>query len=145
MRYRIVSSPGFLILGTAKDDRSQAAPIFASDTPNGLGGALRPSKRVRIGERTTHPPKRSKIASYALLTHMVANECNLIPGEFIWTGGDVHLYLNHQEQARTQLCRTPLKAPTLIIKPAKFFEHTLKDFMLLGYDPYPAIKAEVAV
>lgn len=85
------------------------------------------------------------IASYALLTHMVANECNLIPGEFIWTGGDVHLYLNHQEQARTQLCRTPMQAPTLKIKPAKFFEYTLEDFELLGYTHHPAIKAEVAV
>lgn len=85
------------------------------------------------------------IASYALLTHMVANECNLIPGEFIWTGGDVHLYLNHEAQAREQLSRTPMQAPTLRIKPAKFFEHGLEDFELIGYNHHPAIKADVAI
>lgn len=87
------------------------------------------------------------IASYALLTHMISAECNLEPGEFIWTGGDCHLYLNHLEQARTQLARAPLPLPQLVIKrkPASLFEYQFEDFEFQNYQTHPAIKASIAV
>ena len=87
------------------------------------------------------------IASYALLTHMVAAQCDLEPGEFIWTGGDCHLYQNHLEQARTQLERKPLPLPQLLIKrkPATLFEYQFDDFEFQNYQSHPAIKAPIAV
>lgn len=87
------------------------------------------------------------IASYALLTHMVAQQCDLDVGKFIWTGGDCHLYLNHLDQAREQISRLPRPMPSLVIKrkPASIFDYELDDFEVVGYDPYPAIKAPVAV
>ena len=87
------------------------------------------------------------IASYALLTHMVAQACELEPGDFIWTGGDCHLYLNHLEQAREQLSREPRPLPQLRINPAvkDVFAFRFEDFALEGYDPHPPIKAPVAV
>lgn len=87
------------------------------------------------------------IASYALLLHMVAQQCDLHPGEFIWTGGDTHLYNNHQQQARLQLTRQPRPLPKLIInrRPASLFDYRFDDFHIEGYDPHPAIKAAVAV
>jgi len=87
------------------------------------------------------------IASYALLTLMVAQVTGLKPGEFIHTFGDVHLYLNHIEQADEQLMRTPRALPRLELNPnvKSIFDFTYDDFKLVGYDPYPAIKAEVAV
>lgn len=87
------------------------------------------------------------IASYALLTMMVAQVCNLKPGEFIWTGGDTHLYLNHIEQARLQLSRDIRPLPQMQINPAvsDLFSFRLEDFTLENYNPHPAIKAEVAV
>ncbi|MFW8566700.1 thymidylate synthase [Orrella sp. 11846] len=87
------------------------------------------------------------IASYALLTHMVAQQCDLEPGDFIWTGGDCHLYSNHLEQAREQLSRTPYPFPTLKIerKPASIFEYELEDFVIEDYQCHPHIKAPVAV
>ncbi|KTD07851.1 thymidylate synthase [Legionella jamestowniensis] len=87
------------------------------------------------------------IASYALLTHMVAQQCNLEVGEFVWTGGDCHLYLNHLEQARTQLGRQPLPLPTLTIKrkPASLFDYEFADFEFLNYQSHPSIKAPIAV
>ena len=87
------------------------------------------------------------IASYALLTHMVAQACELEPGDFIWTGGDCHLYLNHLEQAREQLSREPRPLPQLRINPAvkDVFAFRFEDFTLEGYDPHPHIKAPVAV
>lgn len=87
------------------------------------------------------------IASYALLTHMVAQQCNLDVGDFIWTGGDCHLYLNHLEQARTQLARTPLALAALIIKrkPESLFEYVYDDFEFAHYQSHPAIKAPIAV
>ena len=87
------------------------------------------------------------IASYALLTQMIAQQCDLEIGEFIWTGGDVHLYRNHLEQVRTQLDRTPRALPQLQIKrrPASLFEYQFEDFEILNYDPWPVIKAPIAV
>jgi thymidylate synthase len=87
------------------------------------------------------------IASYALLTHMLAQQCDLDVGDFIWTGGDCHIYNNHVEQVRTQLARQPLPFPTLRIKrrPASVFDYEYDDFELVGYDSHPAIKAPVAV
>jgi thymidylate synthase len=87
------------------------------------------------------------IASYALLTEMVAQQCDLIPGDFVWTGGDCHLYLNHLEQARTQLAREPLPLPRLHIlrRPASLFDYRFEDFQIEGYQAHPAIKAPVAV
>ncbi len=87
------------------------------------------------------------IASYALLTHMVAQQCDLDVGDFIWTGGDTHLYSNHLEQARLQLTRQPLPLPRLHIKrrPADIFSYVFDDFELVGYESHPHIKAPVAV
>ncbi|MGE0581313.1 MAG: thymidylate synthase [Steroidobacteraceae bacterium] len=87
------------------------------------------------------------IASYALLTHMVAQQCDLGVGEFIWTGGDTHLYLNHLEQADEQLARTPHAPPTLVIRrrPPTIFDYAFEDFEFRNYQPHPAIKAPVAV
>ncbi len=87
------------------------------------------------------------IASYALLTHMFAQQCDLQPGEFIWTGGDCHLYLNHLEQADEQLKRTPYALPRLAIqrKPPSIFEYQYDDFQILDYQAHPSIKAPIAV
>lgn len=87
------------------------------------------------------------IASYALLTLMVAQVCNLKLGEFVHTFGDVHLYLNHLDQAREQLQREPKALPTMKLKPAvkNLFEFRYEDFTLQGYEPHPLIKAPVAV
>ena len=87
------------------------------------------------------------IASYALLTHMVAQVCELEAGDFIWTGGDCHLYSNHLEQARAQLEREPRPLPTLRLNPAvrDLFSFRFEDIALEGYDPHPHIKAPVAV
>ncbi|WP_323002631.1 thymidylate synthase [Denitromonas sp.] len=87
------------------------------------------------------------IASYALLTMMVAQVCDLAPGDFVWTGGDCHLYKNHLEQTRLQLSRTPRPLPTLKINPAvnDLFAFRFEDFTLEGYEPHPHIAAPVAV
>jgi len=87
------------------------------------------------------------IASYALLTHMVAQQCNLQPGDFIWTGGDCHLYLNHLEQAHTQLSREPFPLPRLALlrHPDSIFDYRFEDFEISGYQSHPHIKAPVAV
>jgi thymidylate synthase len=87
------------------------------------------------------------IASYALLTMMVAQVCGLEAGEFIHTLGDTHLYLNHVEQARLQLSREPLSLPRMTLNPAvrSIFDFRHEDFTLSGYDPHPAIKAPIAV
>ncbi len=87
------------------------------------------------------------IASYALLTLMLAQVTGLTPGEFIWTGGDTHLYSNHLAQAREQLTRAPRPLPTLRLNPAvtDLFDFRYEDFQLENYDPWPAIKAPVAV
>ena len=87
------------------------------------------------------------IASYALLTLMVAQVCGLAPGEFIHTSGDAHLYLNHLAQAELQLTRAPRPLPRMILNPAvtSVFDFQYEDFRLEGYDPYPMIKAEISV
>ena len=87
------------------------------------------------------------IASYALLTLMMAQVCGYEPGEFIWTGGDVHLYNNHLEQTKLQLSRTPRALPKMIINPEvkNLFEFKFEDFQLVDYDPHPHIKAAVSV
>jgi thymidylate synthase len=87
------------------------------------------------------------IASYALLTMMVAQVCHLVPGEFVHTLGDAHLYATHVEQARLQLTRTPRPLPKMQLNPAvtSLFDFTFDDVTLSGYDPYPSIKAPVAV
>lgn len=87
------------------------------------------------------------IASYALLTHMVAQQTDLEPGEFIWTGGDCHLYLNHLDQARLQLSRTPRALPRLKLarRPESIFDYRFEDFIIEDYDPWPGIKAPIAV
>ena len=87
------------------------------------------------------------IASYALLTHMLAQQCDLDLGDFIWTGGDCHIYDNHHEQVLTQLAREPLPYPTLQIRrrPDSIFDYAYEDFQVLDYRHHPAIKAPVAV
>lgn len=87
------------------------------------------------------------IASYALLTMMIAQVCDLEVGDFVWTGGDTHLYSNHMEQVELQLTRTPRALPTMLINPEKkdIFDFAFEDFTLIGYDPYPGIKAPVAI
>ena len=87
------------------------------------------------------------IASYALLTHMVAQQCDLQVGDFIWTGGDCHLYNNHLQQVQTQLARAPYPYPTLHIqrRPQSLFDYTLEDFVVQDYQHHAPIKAPVAV
>jgi thymidylate synthase len=87
------------------------------------------------------------IASYALLTHMLAQQCDLGVGEFVWTGGDCHLYLNHLEQADLQLQREPMPLPSLRIRrrPASIFDYQYEDFEIVNYQFHPAIKAPVAI
>ncbi|HEX8526640.1 thymidylate synthase [Allosphingosinicella sp.] len=87
------------------------------------------------------------IASYALLTHMLAQQCGLEPGTFVWTGGDCHLYSNHLDQARLQLTRTPKPLPTLTIRrrPPAIDRYEYEDFEIAGYQPDPHIPAPVAV
>lgn len=87
------------------------------------------------------------IASYSLLTHMIAQQCDLDVGDFVWTGGDCHIYKNHFEQVELQLSRTPRAYPKLAIgrKPASIFDYKFEDFVIEGYDPWPHIKAPIAV
>ncbi len=87
------------------------------------------------------------IASYALLTHMMAEQCQLLPGEFVWTGGDCHIYLNHLEQVKEQLSRQPHPLPELRFKrrPASLTDYTFDDIEILNYEAQPHIKGEIAV
>jgi len=87
------------------------------------------------------------IASYALLTMMIAQVTGLKPGDFVWTGGDTHLYLNHIEQAKLQLTRTPKKLPEMKINPdiKSIFDFKYEDFELVNYECYPHISAKISV
>jgi thymidylate synthase len=87
------------------------------------------------------------IASYALLTHMIAAQCDLGVGDFVWTGGDCHLYLNHLEQADLQLSREPFPLPQLVLqrRPPTLFDYVFEDFEFRNYQHHPAIRAPVAV
>jgi len=87
------------------------------------------------------------IASYALLTHMLAQQCDLDVGDFIWTGGDCHVYDNHRDQIEMQLARAPYAYPTLVLRrrPASIFDYAFEDFELVDYAHHPAIRAQVAV
>jgi thymidylate synthase len=87
------------------------------------------------------------IAQYALLTHLVAQQCQLQPGEFIWTGGDCHIYANQFDGVREQLSRAPRPLPQLVLKrrPPSLFEYRYEDFEIIGYDPHPPIKFAVSV
>jgi len=87
------------------------------------------------------------IASYALLTHMMAQQCDLEVGDFIWTGGDCHLYSNHLEQVELQLSRDffPLPKLNILRKPASIFDYEFEDFEIIGYESHPHIKAPVAI
>ena len=87
------------------------------------------------------------IASYALLTMMMAQVCGLEPGEFIHTFGDLHIYTNHLEQVKQQLARTPRQLPRMVLNPEvkDIFDFKYEDFRLEGYDPWPAIKGQVSV
>jgi len=87
------------------------------------------------------------VASYALLLMILAQQCDLEPGDFVWSGGDVHIYSNHFEQVKLQLAREPRPLPSMNIlrRPASVDEYMPEDFELIGYDPHPHIKAEVAV
>jgi len=111
---------------------------------------------VASGQLSCHIYQRSadfflgvpfNIASYALLTHMLAQQCDLKPGELVWTGGDCHLYLNHLEQADAQLQREPYPLPQLLLRrrPPNLFEYRYEDFEWVGYRHHPAIQAPVAV
>ena len=87
------------------------------------------------------------IASYALLTHMIAQQCDLEVGDFVWSGGDTHIYSNHQEQTDLQLTREPFALPKLNIKrkPESLFDYTFEDFDIVGYEAHPSIKGAIAV
>jgi thymidylate synthase len=87
------------------------------------------------------------IASYALLVHMIAQQCDLEAGDFVWTGGDVHIYNNHLDQVNLQLSREPFALPTLRIrrKPSSIFDYQFDDFEILNYQSHPSIKAPIAV
>lgn len=87
------------------------------------------------------------ITSYALLTHMIAQQCDLDVGDFVWTGGDTHIYKNHLEQVHLQLSRTPFPLPELRInrKPGSIFEYQFEDFEIVNYQSHPGIKAAIAV
>ena len=85
------------------------------------------------------------IASYSLLTHIIACECGLDVGDFVWVGGDCHIYNNHFDAVKEQLSRKERSLPTLQFTTKKIADYIVDDFVLEGYDPYPAIKAEMAV
>ena len=125
------------------------APIADSQelTANGQKAKRRLSLQLYQRSADTFLGVPFNIASYALLLQMMAQVCDMVPGDFIHTTGDTHLYLNHLEQARLQLTREPRPLPTMKINPdvKNLFDFHYEDFELVGYDPHPHIKAEVSV
>ena len=125
------------------------APIADSQelTANGQKSKRRLSLQLYQRSADTFLGVPFNIASYALLLQMMAQVCDMVPGDFIHTTGDTHLYLNHLEQARLQLTREPRPLPTMKINPdvKNLFDFHYEDFELVGYDPHPHIKAEVSV
>jgi thymidylate synthase len=125
------------------------APIADSQelTANGQKPKRRLSLQLYQRSADTFLGVPFNIASYALLLQMMAQVCDMVPGDFIHTTGDTHLYLNHLEQARLQLTREPRPLPTMKINPdvKNLFDFHYEDFELVGYDPHPHIKAEVSV
>ncbi len=110
-------------------------------------GTLAPAPTLAFPGLGTEHTKPFNIASYALLLHMLAQQCDLEPGTFVWTGGDCHLYSNHLDQARLQLARAPRPLPALTIgrRPDTIDGYEHSDFVVTGYDPHPHIAAPVAV
>jgi thymidylate synthase len=129
----------------AEIDRMALAPCHCLFQTQVAGGRLHLQLYQRSADVFLGVP--FNIASYALLTHMLAQQCGLEPGTFVWTGGDCHLYLNHLDQAREQLGREPRALPKLPLlrRPAAIDEYRYEDFEISGYDPHPHIKAQVAV
>ncbi|HYN45824.1 MAG TPA: thymidylate synthase, partial [Allosphingosinicella sp.] len=126
-------------------ERMALAPCHCLFQTQAAGGRLNLQLYQRSADIFLGVP--FNIASYALLTHMLAQQCGLEPGTFVWTGGDCHLYSNHLDQAREQLSRDPRPLPrlTLLRRPTAIGEYSQEDFEISGYDPHPHIKAEVAV
>jgi thymidylate synthase len=150
------------LIDLIKRDPSSRRQIVTAWTPGEIAQmALAPchclfQTQVAGGRLNLHLYQRSadlflgvpfNIASYALLTHMLARECGLEPGTFVWTGGDVHLYSNHLDQARLQLTREPLPLPRLHLKDRgqEIDGFELKDFVVEDYHPHPSISAPIAV
>ena len=129
----------------AELDRMALAPCHCLFQTQVAGGKLHLQLYQRSADVFLGVP--FNIASYALLTHMLAQQAGLEAGTFVWTGGDCHLYSNHLEQARLQLSREPRPLPKLTIlrKPDAIDGYEYEDFEFTGYDPHPHIKAEVAV
>jgi len=126
-------------------ERMALAPCHCLFQTQVAGGRLSLQLYQRSGDAFLGIP--FNIASYALLTHMLADQCGLEPGHFIWTGGDTHLYLNHLDQARLQLERDPRPLPRLTIRrtPDRIDGYAFDDFEISDYDAHPHIKAAVAV
>jgi len=126
-------------------DRMALAPCHCLFQTQVADGKLSLQLYQRSGDAFLGIP--FNIASYALLTHMLADQCGLEPGHFIWTGGDTHLYLNHLDQARLQLERDPRPLPRLTIRrtPDRIDGYDFDDFEISDYDAHPHIKAAVAV
>ena len=150
------------LIATIKNDPSSRRQIVTAWNPGEIGAmALAPchclfQTYVADGRLSLQLYQRScdaflglpfNIASYALLTHLIADQCDLEVGEFVWTGGDTHLYSNHLDQARLQLTRDLRPLPRLILnrRAPRIDAYEYEDFTIEGYDPHPHIKAEVAV